>query len=135
MDMLLSDNTKRVIDLISMFDNLNNIDKVRLSIHILEDLGFKTNYDVENIIKLLEEIMLIINSNNKKIVTNFSKYKHLLFISAKYMELSILEKKKFSVEMLFNIFEYDFKNQEINTKINKQTFSSNFLQRSLFNTP
>ena len=62
MDMLLSDNTKRVIDLISMFDNLNNIDKVRLSIHILEDLGFKTNYDVENIIKLLEEIMLI----NKK---------------------------------------------------------------------
>ena len=120
MDMLLSDNTKRVIDLISMFDNLNNIDKVRLSIHILEDLGFKTNYDVENIIKLLEEIMLIINSNNKKIVTNFSKYKHLLFISAKYMELSIEEKKKFSVEMLFNIFQYDFKNQEINTKINEQ---------------
>ena len=36
------------------------------------------------------------------------------------MELSILEKKKFSVEILFNIFQYDFKNEEINTLINKE---------------
>ena len=36
------------------------------------------------------------------------------------MELSLEEKKKFSVEMLFNIFQYDFKNEEINTKINEQ---------------
>ena len=36
------------------------------------------------------------------------------------MELSLEEKKKFSVEILFNIFQYDFKNEEINTKINQQ---------------
>ena len=30
-----------------------------------------------------------------------------------YMELSLLEKQKFSVEMLFNIFQYDFNNNEI----------------------
>ena len=36
------------------------------------------------------------------------------------MELSLEEKKKFSVEMLFNIFQYDFKNEKINTKINEQ---------------
>ena len=35
------------------------------------------------------------------------------------MELSLLEKQKFSVEMLFNIFQYDFKNKK-NTKINQQ---------------
>ena len=52
--MLLSNNTERVINLINMFDNLNNIDKVRLAIHILEDLGFNTDYDIESIIKLLE---------------------------------------------------------------------------------
>ena len=34
------------------------------------------------------------------------------------MELSTLEKKKFSVEMLLNIFQYDFKNENINTIIN-----------------
>lgn len=36
------------------------------------------------------------------------------------MELSLLEKQKFSVEMLFNIFQYDFKNEVINSKINQQ---------------
>ena len=34
------------------------------------------------------------------------------------MELSTLEKQKFSVEILFNIFEFDFENLEINNKIN-----------------
>lgn len=36
------------------------------------------------------------------------------------MELSLLEKQKFLVEMLFNIFQYDFKNAEINNKINQK---------------
>ena len=36
------------------------------------------------------------------------------------MELSLLEKQKFSVEMLFNIFQYDFNHNEINTKVNNQ---------------
>ena len=36
------------------------------------------------------------------------------------MELSLEEKKKFSVEMLFNIFEYDFNYKDINTKINQE---------------
>lgn len=35
------------------------------------------------------------------------------------MELSLLEKQKLSVELLFNIFQYDFKNEKINTKINQ----------------
>lgn len=31
--MLLDNNTKRVFDLINMYDNLSNIDKVRLTIY------------------------------------------------------------------------------------------------------
>ena len=31
-----------------------------------------------------------------------------------------MRKEKFSVEMLFNIFQYDFKNEEINNKINQE---------------
>ena len=96
--MLLDDNTEKVIDLVNMFDDLKGIDKVRLAIHLLEDIGFTPIYDINN----------------------FIKYKNLLFISAKYMELSLLEKRKFSLEMLFNIFQYDFNNEEINTKINEQ---------------
>ena len=118
--MLLDNNTEKVIDLVNMFDNLNDIDKVRLAIHLLENLGFTPNYDINNFIKLLKNVLLILDPESKNVIINFAKYKNLLFISAKYMELSIEEKKKYTVEMLFNIFQYDFKNQEINTKINEQ---------------
>lgn len=117
--MLLDSNTERVINLVDMVDDLNGVDKVRLAIHILEENYFFTEYD-ENFIKILKEVLEILDSNCKKVITNFAKYKNLLFISAKYMELSLEEKQKFSVEMLFNIFQYDFKNEEINTKINQQ---------------
>lgn len=117
--MLLENNTERVMNLVDMIDDLNGIDKVRLAIHLLEESYFSTEYD-ENFIKILKEALEILDSNYKKVITNFAKYKNLLFISAKYMELSLLEKQKFLVEMLFNIFQYDFKNDEINTKINQK---------------
>ena len=118
--MLLDNNTEKVVHLAQMVDDLNGIDKIRLAIHIFESLGFTTNYDIQRILKLLKELLEIIEPNSKNKIINFSKYKNLLFISAKYMELSLEEKKKFSVEMLFNIFQYDFKNEKINTKINEQ---------------
>lgn len=117
--MLLDSNTERVMNLVDMVDDLKGIDKVRLAIHILEEKYFSTEFD-ESFIKLLKEVLEIQDHESKKIITNFAKYKNLLFISAKYMELSLLEKQKFSVELLFNIFQYDFKNEEINTKINQQ---------------
>ena len=117
--MLLDSNTERVMNLVDMVDDLNGIDKVRLAIHLLEESYFYTEYD-ENFIKLLKEVLEIQDPNSKKVITNFAKYKNLLFISANCMELSALEKQKFLVEILFNIFQYDFKNEEINTKINQK---------------
>ena len=117
--MLLENNTERVMNLVDMVDDLNGIDKVRLAIHILEESNFSTKYD-ESFIRLLKEVLEILDPNSKKVITNFAKYKNLLFISAKYMELSLLEKQKFLVEMLFNIFQHDFNNIEINNKINQQ---------------
>ena len=116
--MLLDSNTEKVMDLVDMVDDLNGIYKIRLAIHLLEEHYFSTKYD-ESFIRLLKEVLEKLDPNSKKVITNFAKYKNLLFISAKYMELSTLEKQKFSVEMLFNIFQYDFKNEEINTIINK----------------
>ena len=118
--MLLDNNTEKVIDLLNIYDDLNNIDKIRLAIHLLEDLGFTPTYDFNNFIKLLKNVLLILDPESKNVITNFAKYKNLLFISANYMELSLEEKNKFSVEILFNIFQYDYKNEEINTKINEQ---------------
>ena len=115
--MLLDDSTEKVIDLVEMFDNLKDIDKIRLAIHLLEDLGFTPIYDINNFIKLLKNVLLILDPESKNVITNFAKYKNLLFISAKYMELSDIEQKKFIVEILFNIYNTDF-NEEINKNIN-----------------
>lgn len=117
--MLLANNTERVINLLNMFENLKDVDKIRLTIHLFENLQFSTDFDIDNIIKTLKELLQILDSNYNKVITNFAKYKNLLFISAKYMELSIEEKKKYSIEVLFSIFESDFKSKEINTRINK----------------
>ena len=112
--MLLENNTKKVIDLIHQFDNLSDIDKVRLAIYLLEN----KNFNVRDMIILLKQILSILDPNYTKVITNFSKYKHLLFFSAKYLELTEKEKKHFSIEMIFNIYENDFKNKVINDEIN-----------------
>ena len=118
--MLFDNNTERVIKLVKNVDFLEGVDKVRLAIHILEDLGFKTDYDINSFISLLKEILEQLDPKYNKVITNFALYQTLTLISANYMELSELEKKMFSVEVLFNIFEYDFENENINTKINEE---------------
>ncbi len=117
--MLLDNNTKKVINLINNFDTLNNIDKLRLSIYILENKNFDVNFNTRDITILLKEVLSNLDYIYRKTIINFSKYKHLLFFSTKYLELNDLEKKKFTVEMLFNIYETDFDNKIINNVINK----------------
>ena len=97
---------------------INNIDKLRLSIYILENKNFDVNFNTRDIIILLKKILSNLDSNYRKTIINFSGYKHLLFFSAKYLELSNMEKKNFTVEMLFNIYEIDFNDETINNKIN-----------------
>ena len=116
--MLLDNNTKKVINLINNFDTLNNIDKLRLSIYILENKNFNINFNTRDMMILLKEVLSNLDSNYGKTIINFSGYKHLLFFSAQYLELSNMEKKNFTVEMLFNIYEIDFNDETINNKIN-----------------
>ncbi len=70
---------------------------------------------------LLKQVLSVLDSNYTKVITNFSKYKHLLFFSAKYLELTEKEKKHFSLEMIFNIYENNFKDKIINEEINKHS--------------
>lgn len=120
--MLLESNTKKVIDLLYKFDNLSDIDKVRLAIYLLENKNFSIDFNTRDIIILLKEVLSKLDNNYIKTFTNFSKYKHLLFFSAKYLELTEKEKKHFSIEMLFNIYENDFTDKSINNKINNLSY-------------
>ena len=117
--MLLDNNTKKVFDLIDMYDNLCNIDKVRLAIYLLENKNFYINFNIKDIIILLKEVLNKLDSSYSKNIVNFAKYNHLLFFSVKYLELTEKEKKNFTIEMLFNLFETDFKDKIINKEINK----------------
>ena len=117
--MLLDNNTKKVFDLIDMYDNLCNVDKVRLAIYLLENKNFYINFNIKDIIILLKEVLNKLDSSYSKNIVNFAKYKHLLLFSAKYLELTEKEKKNFTIEMLFNLFETDFKDKIINKEINK----------------
>ena len=116
--MILDKNSKKVIDLIQKYDNLSDIDKIRLAIYLLENKNFNVDFNVRDMIILLKQILSILDYNYTKVITNFSKYKHLLFFSAKYLELTEKEKKHFSIEMIFNIYENDFKDKVINNEVN-----------------
>lgn len=67
---------------------------------------------------LLNQGLSILGPSYTKVITDFSKYKHLLFFLAKFLELTEKEKKHFSIEMIFNIYENDFKYKVINEGIN-----------------
>lgn len=116
--MLLDKNSKKVIDLIQKYDNLSDIDKIRLAIYLIENKNFNVDFNVRDMIILLKQVLSILDPNYTKAITNFSKYKHLLFFSANYLELTEKEKKHFSIEMIFNIYENDFKDKVINNEIN-----------------
>ena len=117
--MLLDKNSQKVIDLIQKYDNLSDIDKIRLAIYLLENKNFNVDFNVRDMIILLKQVLSTLDPSYTKVITNFSKCKHLLFFSAKYLELTEKEKKHFSIEMIFNIYENDFKNKVINEEINK----------------
>ena len=117
--MLLDKNSQKVIDLIQKYDNLSDIDKIGLAIYLLENKNFNVDFNVRDMIILLKQILSALDPSYSKVITNFSKYKHLLFFSAKYLELTEKEKKYFSIEMIFNIYETGFKDKIINEEINK----------------
>ena len=71
--MLLSNNTENVITLVNIVDKLNGIDKVRLAIYLFENLGLVSNYNIDNFIILFQEILLILNTNYKEKIINFTK--------------------------------------------------------------
>lgn len=56
--MLLKNNTYKVINLIYQFDNLSNIDKVRLAIYLLENKYFNVDFNIEDMINTLKSILV-----------------------------------------------------------------------------
>lgn len=103
--MLLENNTNKVVNLIYQFDDLNNIDKIRLAIYLLENKYFNVDFNIEDMINTLKLVLEKLDSNYAKVITNFSKYKHLLFFSAKYLELTEKEKNLIYMKLILMIMQ------------------------------
>lgn len=116
--MLLESNTEKGLELLDRFDSLSDVDKIRLANIISMNPYITINFNVDEIKKVLKEVLGELDPESKNTIINFSLYKGLLVLSAKYMELSVDEKEHFYIEMLFNIFETDF-NRKIKEYINK----------------
>ena len=94
--MLLNNNTeKKVIKLLDMYDNLSNTHKLRLAIYLLENKNFDINFNTKDMIILLKEVLNKLDPSYSKTIINFAKYKNLLFLSAKYLELAEKKRKTF----------------------------------------
>ena len=91
---------------------------------MLESKNFNVDFNVRDMIILLKQVLSILDPNYTKVITNFSKYKHLLFFSPKYLELTEKEKKNF--EVIFNIYETYFKDKIINDEINNHLLVYNY---------
>ena len=57
--------------------------------------------------------------DNSKAIINFSKYQKLTYLKSKYIELNKDNKDRYIIEILFNIYDNDFDNQQINNLINE----------------
>lgn len=78
-----------------MYDNLSNTHKIRLAIYLLENKNFNINFNTKDLIILLKEVLNKLDPSYSKTIINFAKYKNLLFLSAKYLELAEKKRKTF----------------------------------------
>ncbi|MBP3445434.1 MAG: hypothetical protein J6K23_05815 [Bacilli bacterium] len=94
-----------------------------VSIHIMRAFVVMKKYVSKS---LLEQTYInnLVLKDSKRIdlieetLSKFKEKSNHLFFSAKYLELTEKEKKHFSIEMIFNIYENDFKYKIINEGIN-----------------
>ena len=71
--MLLDKNSQKVIDLIQKYDNLSDIDKIRLAIYLLENKNFGVNFNVRDMIILLKQMFMRITKLQFKNMTGYQQ--------------------------------------------------------------
>ena len=93
------------LNLLRYFKGLKCIDKLRLSIHLLESkyIGSDLDIDKNKEIQELEKRLIELDNSYATTITNFSNYRTLTFLSAKFMELAERDRNTLVLDMLNNI--------------------------------
>ena len=122
--MLLEKNSERVIKLLKEFEKLGDIDMIKFGIVISESKYI--NYDMKKITSLLKEVLIMLDSKYEYTIFNFSRCKKIMLLSSNFIELNEEDKKHYLIEILFNIYENDFENLQINKLINSKLLIFNY---------
>ena len=93
----------KTLEILRHFKRLSEIDKLRLTIHLLESKYLHLDIDKDKEIQQLEKLLIELDNTYATTITNFSKYKVLTFLSAQFMELSEYNKNILVIEMLNNL--------------------------------
>lgn len=100
--MILRFKSMKVTELLKHYRNLSYIDKLRLSIHLLENKYLHIE-DKCIKIKQLQWLLNKLDNNYCTTITNFNKYKNLIFLSFRFMKLTEIEQNSFIFEMLNDV--------------------------------
>ena len=98
--MILNYKSMKTLEILKCFKRLDEIDKLRLAIHLLESKYLHLDIDKNKEIQQLEKRLIELDSSYATTITNFSKYKVLTFLSAMFMELSEYNKNILVTEIL-----------------------------------
>ena len=71
-----------------MNHNLNNVDKVRLAIYLLENKNFYINFNIKDIIILLKKVLNKLDSSNSKNI-GFNKINSNLILAENYLKMTL----------------------------------------------
>jgi len=93
----------KAIEVLRHFKNLSHIDKLRLTIHLLENSNLEIN--TNNELNMLKNQLTELDKTYATVLVNFNKYKHLTVICAMFMETSEIDRNTLTTDILDNIFK------------------------------
>ena len=100
--MILYFKSIKALELLRCFKNLSHTDKLRLTIHLLENNSLDIN--AKNELNMLKNQLTELAESHTTTLVNFSKYQHLTLMSAIFMEISEKDRKIVVLDMINNIF-------------------------------
>ena len=101
--MILKFKSMKALEFIRCFKILSHIDKLRLTIYLIENSNVSAN--VNNELNMLKNQLTELDKLYTTTLVNFSKYKHLTFLSAIFMEISETDKRNIVSDIIDNLFK------------------------------
>ena len=100
---------EKVKYLIDMINNMDIKDKLRLAICMSQNKWSGLIYNTKEYYEKFDSMLKDIDEEYRTTLINFGKYKHVMFVMAKLMEMETTEQNKVALYLFNNINMYNKK--------------------------